>query len=150
MTFKWYNASENTEAVFIIPPGTYGLDDPVTPSHSGFGYGAYGVRSFSYGSQTTIQLPKEFRLGQNYPNPFNATTIIPLELPQRSNVKIELFNIRGQSLGIIYQGIQNAGWPKISYNALALSSGMYFCRVTAEGLEKGGKFTEVKKMVLLK
>jgi hypothetical protein len=49
-----------------------------------------------------------------------------------------------------YQGVQNAGWPKIGYNASALSSGMYFCRVTMEGLERGGKYQSVGKMVVLK
>jgi hypothetical protein len=150
MTFKWYDASQNTEAEFILPPSIYGLDDPVTPSHSGFGQGAYGVRSFSNGVRGLQQLPKEFKLGQNYPNPFNSETIIPLELPQRSEIRIELFNIQGQSLGTIYQGIQNAGWPKVSYNASALSSGLYFCRVTAKGLERNSKFQGVRKIVLLK
>ena len=55
-----------------------------------------------------------------------------------------------QSLGTIHQGIENAGWPKIRYNASALASGMYFYRVTAEGLERGGHFADVSKMLLLK
>jgi len=100
--------------------------------------------------QAVIQLLQTFRLGQNYPNPFNAQTVIPLELPQRSRVKIELFNLRGQSLGVIHEGIENAGWPRIRYNASALSSGVYFYRVTAEGLEKGGMYQNVGKMLLLK
>ncbi|MCX6640310.1 MAG: M1 family aminopeptidase [bacterium] len=96
------------------------------------------------------QLPQNFKLCQNYPNPFNAETVIPLELPQRSHVKIEIFNVRGQNLGVIFEGVQNAGWPKIHYNAAQLSSGMYFCRVTAEGLEQEGKFNAVSKLVVLK
>lgn len=91
-----------------------------------------------------------YKLGQNYPNPFNSETVIPLELPQRSHVRVELFNLQGQSLGTIYEGVENAGWPKLSYNAAALSSGVYFCRVTAEGLERSGKYQGVSKIVLLK
>jgi hypothetical protein len=151
IAFKWYDASENTEAEFILPPGTMSLeDDPIAPTHSGFGRGAYASRSFSNGVQGMQQLPKEFKLGQNFPNPFNAETIIPLELPQRSHVKIELFNVRGQSLGVIFEGVENAGWPKIRYNASRLTSGMYFCRVTAEGLERSGKYQSVGKLLLLK
>jgi hypothetical protein len=151
MTFRWFDVSENAEAEFLAEPGIMSVeDDPVTPTHSGFGCGAYAMRSFSYGSQTTLQLPMEFRIGQNFPNPFNAETVIPLELPQRSHVKIELFNVRGQNLGVIFEGVENAGWPKISYNASALSSGIYFCRVTAEGLERNGKYQGVSKIVLLK
>jgi len=76
--------------------------------------------------------------------------VIPLELPQRSKVTIELFNLRGQSLGLIYEGTENAGWPKIRYDASALASGVYFYQVTAEGLEQGGKYQNVGKMLLLK
>ena len=151
MIFKWYDASENCEAEFILPPGNFSVeDDPVAPSHSGFGAGAFASRSFYSGVQGSQQLPREFRLGQNYPNPFNSQTVIPLELPQRSHVKIELFNLRGQNLGTIYEGIENAGWPKISYDASALSSGIYFCRVIAEGLERSGKFQSTNKILLLK
>lgn len=57
--------------------------------------------------------------------------MIPLELPQRSQVRIELFNIRGQSLGVLYEGMQNAGWPKIRCDSSNMASGMYFYRMTA-------------------
>jgi len=95
-------------------------------------------------------LPAEFAVGGCYPNPFNAETVIPLELPQRSKVQVELFNLRGQNLGTIHEGIENAGWPKIRFNASALASGVYFYRVTAEGQERDGRFTSVGKMLLLK
>jgi len=65
-------------------------------------------------------------------------------------VKIELFNVRGQSLGVIHDGIENAGWPKIRYDASALSSGVYFYRVMVEGLERSGKHQNTGKMLLLK
>jgi hypothetical protein len=151
MTFLWYDQSFNAEAELILPPGIYAAaDDPVAPTHSGFGAGFYAVRSFTDGIQLSTQLPTEFKLRQNYPNPFNAETIIPLELPQRSHVRVELFNLRGQSLGIIHEGTENAGWPKIRFNSSGLASGMYFCQVTAKGLERGGRFTSVGKMLLLK
>jgi len=134
-----------------------------------FGFEAINDSASSYTNRTTFMasildwfqqygvadengaiLPVEYSLGQNYPNPFNAETIIPLELPQRSRVKIELYNIRGQNLGKIYEGIENAGWSKIRYNASRLASGVYFYKIMAVGLERGGKFTDVGKMLLLK
>ncbi len=119
-------------------------------AHSGFGTGFYTVRSLSNGIQSVAQLPQTFKLSPNYPNPFNSETVIPLELPQRSMVKIELFNISGQSLGVIFQGIQEAGWRKIRYNASELASGLYFCRMTAEGLERSGSYSDIGKLLLLK
>ncbi|TKJ41165.1 hypothetical protein CEE37_05725 [candidate division LCP-89 bacterium B3_LCP] len=96
------------------------------------------------------QLPTEFKLHQSYPNPFNAQTVIPLELPQRSMVKIELFNVSGRNLGTICEGIKEAGWPKVHYNAAHLASGLYFYKVVVEGLEQGGSFMDTGKMLLLK
>lgn len=112
------------------------------------GFGA--IRSFSSGVKAVTQLPLDFKINQNFPNPFNAETMIPLELPERSEIKIELYNIQGQRVETVYRGIQNAGWPKIRYNASALASGIYFLRIEATGLEKGGKFSDISKIVLVK
>ena len=151
MIFVWYDASENQEITFVVSPTISAvLDNPIAPSNAGFGAGVYAVRSFMNGAASAVQLPTKFKLGQNYPNPFNAVTLIPLELPQRSKVKLEIFNIRGQLLGMPYETIYDAGWHKIKWDASKLPSGVYFCRITAEGLEKGGNFTDVNKMLLVK
>jgi hypothetical protein len=151
MTFIWYDASENTEADFVVPPTIQASkDDPVAPRCSGFGRGFYALRSFSDGIHSVTQLPKAFRVSQNYPNPFNASTVFPLELPQRSRVRIDIFDVSGRKVWTVSAGVQNAGWPKIPYNASRLSSGVYFYRVTAEGLERGGTYQDVGKMLLLK
>jgi hypothetical protein len=152
MTFKLFDQSRNQELTFTLPPGIMAMeeDDPIAPTHSGFGKGLYALRNFTGNISSVQQLPQAFHLGQNYPNPFNSETIIPLELPQRSHVKIELFNVQGRSLGVIFEGVENAGWPKIHYDGLGLASGMYFCRVTAEGLERTGKYQSVGKLLLLK
>ncbi|TKJ39087.1 hypothetical protein CEE37_11745 [candidate division LCP-89 bacterium B3_LCP] len=153
MTFIWFDVSENQELTFNAPPEIYGAQpeiDPLYPSHSGFGVGFCAVRSLVDGVNSVLQLPTVYKLGQNYPNPFNAQTVIPLELPQRSHLKIELFNIMGQNLGVIYEGVEEAGWAKVRYNSRYLPSGVYLYLITAEGLERGGKFQDVGKMVLVK
>lgn len=94
--------------------------------------------------------PTEFVLGQNFPNPFNSTTVIPLNLPFKSQVKIELYNLMGGRIRTIYAGILDAGQRKIRIDAEALSSGVYFYRVEASGLQHGGKSFNAGKMVVLK
>ncbi len=152
MTFKWFDVSANQEITFTPPPETQAVEeaDPYFPTHSGFGMGFCARRSLSYGIQSITQFPQEYSLPPCYPNPFNAQTVIPLELPQRSQVKIELFDVRGQNLGTIYEGIQNAGMQKIRFRAQNLASGMYFYRITAQGLEQGGQFQGTGKMLVLK
>jgi len=151
MTFLWYDASENAEIEFVLPPETQAaLDDPVMPSNGGFGQGLYARRSLMEGPRSITQLPQKYTLRQNFPNPFNAETVIQLELPQRSKVRLEIFNVKGQQLASPFEHVYDAGWPKIRWNASKLPSGIYFYRITAEGLERGGRFVDAGKMLVLK
>ncbi len=151
MIFKWYDASENQEITFEPPPQTQAAEaDPYFPTHSGFGKGFCAVRSLVDGVQSVKQLPQEYRLGQNYPNPFNPTTVFPLELPQRSRVTVDIFDVSGRLVWTIEAGVRNAGRANVHFNASRLASGVYFYRVTAEGLEHGGRYQDVGKMLLLK
>ncbi len=152
MTFKFFDQSANTEITFQPPPGSLGLEEenPLTPRHSGFGAGAFALRSLVEGVAEVNQLPQEYKLGQNYPNPFNAETIIPLQLPERSQIKVELFNLQGQNLGIIFDGVEDAGQARVHLRAASWASGIYFYRVEAKGLERGGRFSKAGKMLLLK
>ena len=45
--------------------------------------------------------PDKYELKQNYPNPFNPSTMDKYGLPEQSNIKIEIFNMLGQSVGVI-------------------------------------------------
>jgi hypothetical protein len=58
-------------------------DDPITPSHSGFGIGCYALRSKVEFNGPAYIPPVDFVLHQNYPNPFNSMTTLQIELPQR-------------------------------------------------------------------
>jgi hypothetical protein len=83
-------------------------------------------------------------LSQNYPNPFNATTTISYDLPKASDVKIEIYVIGGGRVAKLSQGMQQAGQHSIQWNAGEQSSGVYFYKI------KAGKFTETKKLILMK
>ncbi|MBU1880610.1 T9SS type A sorting domain-containing protein, partial [bacterium] len=152
MIFKVFDVSENSEITFTLPPQTASVpeEDLRIPTHSGFGIGFYAKRSLSDGQSSVTQLPMEYSLAQNYPNPFNSTTVIPLQLPQRSRVTVKIFDVTGRQVWSIQAGIHNAGQSRIHYNASRLASGVYFYCVEAEGLERGGKFQGVGKMLLLK
>jgi hypothetical protein len=94
-------------------------------------------------------LPNTFSLCQNFPNPFNATTTITYELPYASHVKIEVFNILGQSAITLVDDRESPGRHRISWSGTdkagaLVPSGVYIYRMTVAGC-----MTE-KKMVLLK
>lgn len=68
-----------------------------------------------------------FELGQNFPNPFQSQTTIPFTLEEQSDVRIDLYNVRGQKLrGIYSEAGMEAGNHKIPFNASGLSSGAYY------------------------
>lgn len=48
-------------------------------------------------------------LMQNYPNPFNPECWIPYELSEQTHVVIRIYNISGQLIRVLDEGIQSAG-----------------------------------------
>lgn len=93
---------------------------------------------------TTVAIPGEFTLSQNYPNPFNPSTTIQFSLPQSGNVKLSVYNIRGQQVTTLVNGVRNAGVYSVTWDASNLSSGIYFYRL------ESGTTVLTKRMTLLK
>ncbi len=89
-------------------------------------------------------LPTAFALFQNYPNPFNPSTTIRYGLPNRSDVTLAIFNTLGQQVATLVKGEEEAGYHEVKFDAVGLSSGVYFYRITA------GDNVAVKKLLLLK
>jgi len=97
-------------------------------------------------SVKTVQsaVPKDYILTQNSPNPFNNATVIKYRLPKTSYVNLSLYNIRGQKVRILVNGVKQAGFHTLFVNGDDLPSGLYFYRIEA------GNFIETKRMLLLK
>jgi hypothetical protein len=90
-------------------------------------------------------LPTEFSLNQNYPNPFNPRTRISFALPTASDYTLTIYNVTGQKV-TEFTGSHAAGNVEIDVDAANYSSGVYFYKLIADN----GRFTETKKMVLVK
>ena len=96
------------------------------------------------------RMPTEYALYQNYPNPFNPSTTIAFDLPQASNVTIGVFNLLGQKVITLLNGVEmSIGTQQITLNGNELTSGIYFYRIEAIGMN-GKTFTSVKRMILMK
>lgn len=89
-------------------------------------------------------LPGEFALSQNYPNPFNPSTVISYQIPVNTTVRLEVFNMLGQSVALLVNEQKAAGSHTVSFDASALSSGIYIYRLNSAG------FNQTKKMMLIK
>jgi len=97
----------------------------------------------SASSSIAAPLPTQFAVLQNYPNPFNANTQIKFELPTESDISIGIYNVAGQVVKT-FNGRYAAGRHQVNWDATAISSGIYFARVSA------GDNTQIVKMTLLK
>ncbi len=95
-------------------------------------------------NEKSSNLPSSFGLSQNYPNPFNPTTNITYSLPQQSKVRLRVYNILGQMVMELFNGLQNSGNHVVTFDASRLAGGVYFYRLEA------GTYVNVKKMILLK
>ncbi len=93
--------------------------------------------------------PLSYTLMQNYPNPFNPATQINFSLASDSKVNLKIFNLLGQQVAELVNGELKAGKHAINFNAVNISSGVYFYSLTAVGKD-GSKFTSTKKMVIMK
>lgn len=89
-------------------------------------------------------VPAVYALRQNYPNPFNPATKISFDLPEKSAVKLTVYDLLGRRVAVLAEGVTEAGTHEVEFDASALPSGLYFYRLDA------GTFSDTKKMVLLK
>lgn len=96
------------------------------------------------------QLDKNFSLQQNFPNPFNPSTTISYNVPEQSNVKLEIFDALGRYIVTLVNEQQAKGNYEIKWIPENLSSGVYLYRFTAVSIVNAQEFTEVKSMVLMK
>jgi hypothetical protein len=109
---------------------------------------AVGTLALLYNKEHEI-FPESYSLVQNYPNPFNNETNIPFELPQDSEVKLEIYNTLGQKVVTIVNELKSKGRHVVTWDGKdkidrPVSSGLYFYRI------KMDDFVQTKRMLLVK
>ncbi len=107
------------------------------------------VGSLSLKSGGINPIPERYNLAQNYPNPFNPTTTVAYDIPVEAKVKLTIYNILGEKVATLVDESKPAGsytaeWNGQTDNGSAVSSGIYFYRLTA------GDYVKSMKMTLMK
>ena len=112
--------------------------------------------AFEYGSQPWVSNDdpvtpdlNQLTLFQNYPNPFNPRTDISYVLPEPAQVRLDIYNIKGQLVKTLVNtgqeaGLHNATWDGRDMNNRNVASGVYFYRLsTPNGIQS-------RRMLLMK
>ena len=94
--------------------------------------------------EVTLEAPNKFVLRQNYPNPFNPTTTIRFEVPVTEKVTIKVYNMVGQEVATLLEGIKEAGSYVVKFDGSELTSGVYISSL------KSSSFSKNIKMILMK
>ncbi|MBN2288681.1 MAG: T9SS type A sorting domain-containing protein, partial [Candidatus Glassbacteria bacterium] len=97
------------------------------------------------------EAPEPALLLQNSPNPLNPSTTISYAIPGPGEVdtRLEVYNLRGQLVRVLAQGVQGPGRHRVSWDGrdsggAEVASGVYFYRLRA------GALCSLKKMVVLR
>ncbi len=103
-----------------------------------------GTYEYSDEIEVEVNGPLTFSLEQNYPNPFNPSTNIKYNIPESGVVKLAIYNMLGEEVAVLVDGIVQAGFYEVTFDASNLPSGAYFYRLQSDNLN------QVKKMLLMK
>ena len=107
------------------------------------------VKITDAGERTSIEslgeeIPSEFSLAQNYPNPFNPSTAIEFSLTRTGQVTLTVYDMLGQKVRTLLEGVQPAGRHSVLFNGAGLASDTYIYVLQTD------KHRAVKMMTLLK
>ena len=94
--------------------------------------------------QATSAVAEVYTLSQNYPNPFNPSTQINFSIPKQTRVTLKVFNVLGQEVATLVDGVLTAGQHTATFQATQFASGVYFYSI------KAGDFASTRKMMLVK
>ena len=95
------------------------------------------------------ELPPAFILFQNCPNPCNPSTRIPYHLPKASYVEIHIYDIAGQRVRVLEEGVKDGGahvacWDGRDHGGRIVGSGVYFYALRA------GDFSATRKLIVIR
>ncbi|MFQ6678805.1 MAG: FlgD immunoglobulin-like domain containing protein, partial [Fidelibacterota bacterium] len=97
----------------------------------------------------------EFALHNNRPNPFNPITLLQVDLPDESFVELTIYDFLGSKINTLLKGTESAGstqvlWDGTNQRGQRVASGVYIYTLSAVSRESKKRFTDSRKMILLK
>ena len=141
---RYQNGTVTADSLLLDTPyaiSSFGVDqnnELYICNHNG------SILRFAGGLSTAVdeqagKSPTQGSLMQNFPNPFNPSTRIRYAVPFSGAVTLSLFNVVGQEVAVLFDGVHIAGVHEVEFRNPGLSSGVYFYRLWAPGLLETGK-----------
>jgi len=105
------------------------------------------IGAYEYDGGSAIEsndiLASSYDLG-NYPNPFNPSTTISFTLRKEIAVKLCVYDVQGRRVAELAEGLMERGTHKVKFNAVDLSSGVYYSVLDIDGKVVSNKMLLVK------
>ncbi len=95
----------------------------------------FGTYDIDVDVEPTEILPRSMQLSGSYPNPFNPSTEIAFELASNQHVRLNIYNLNGELVEQLHNGMLPAGANQLTWNAEGLASGMYLA-VLSNGVQQ--------------
>ena len=129
-------------------PHNYSLVEGAGHDWTVWKYGLYHFSQLLFKQAAAAIKKKEpvtlCHMTQNYPNPFNPITNISYFLSDDGYTTLKIYNLLGCEIETLVNEYQPKGRYDIQFKASNLAGGVYIYRLQA------GKFTDIKKLILMK
>lgn len=148
LAVAWFNPANSTWNLIAANINTALNTVSFTTDH-------FSVWALAFTGPTGIEenrytgIPEMFALKQNYPNPFNPSTIIEYDVPQQAHITLTVYNLLGQEVVRLVDGVKSPGryiirWNGRNSRGTSIASGVYLYRLESAG------FSQTKRMTLMK
>lgn len=95
-------------------------------------------------SKLINEIADDFQVGSPFPNPFNSVVNIPLKTKDNSEIKLDIYNTKGDLIGTQTYYINAKGHQKLSWDGSKLSTGLYFLKL------ENYNYVQTRKILFLK
>ena len=123
-----YNTTGTTTKIIVVAPET----DHIFSTEDAFEVDeVLAVNSYEF--IEVVKHVSEFNLSAAYPNPFNPTTNIDFSVSEAGYASVKVYNLMGQVVGTLIDGMVDADTYSLTWDAQHLSSGVYMIKAESNG-----------------
>ena len=81
-------------------------------------------------SEVSVSMPSNIEIVGAYPNPFNPSTTVSISVDNATAATIMAYDISGRVVGVVFDGVLDAGMSSVTWNASSLPSGAYILKLS--------------------